>query len=676
MTLVFSNGNAIIKTKNVNILFQEDTMKRRFVFMLFLLGLVLLINACDKSTTTTTQSTTSLTTTITQSTSSIALTSVTITEPTTFQVVFDTNGGNIISPVNAEKGYPLLLPLPTREGYQFLGWFVYEDPFYYEFTLLNPVVSDMTLHAKWEVVKYSLVFETSGGESISTLFIDFNTNLDLPEAFKTGNSFEGWYLDENFNTSFNLVTMPSHSVTVYAKWSKLSYLLSLNYHYPLDMRSSIKVIHMGYNHAFAVNNQNHIYAWGINAYGQLGDGTDINRRNPVDITSNFVFNDYEEVVKIETGSSFTMFLTNQSRLFGCGDNSYYQLTMKDGNFSIDIVDITPNLSLAENETISDFSVGNGFIVLLTSNGRVLTWGSNFNSELGNGTSVNNPVVNDITTNFNLNPDEKVISINVGNSHSIAYTSLKRVFTWGFNGDGAIGDGTTTNRSLPSDISSSFSFASGEEVTQMALGDVYCLIMTNQNHFYAWGSNFYGNFGNGNNFNSLVPITVSPVFNLAIGETITKIYGGWNHTMALSSNNRVFIWGDNYFRQLGIGNTVDSNKPIDITDNIDQILGNPVVDLSSKGNASMTISASGRIVTWGDSSNYLLADDDIEDYHRPKYYEIEVLTVPYESLLNDPYQVDGYLFDGWYTDDEYLNKYYELLTPAYDLTLYGKFLEDD
>ena len=100
------------------------------------------------------------------------------------------------------------------------------------------------------------------------------------------------------------------------------------------------------------------------------------------------------------------------------------------------------------ETILSVSLGNYHSSVITSEGRIFTWGSNTNGRLGDGTTVNKSTPTEITSFFYLTPGEKVIKSSLGLQYSSALTSRGRIFTWGFNSSGQLGDGTNVYRDLP------------------------------------------------------------------------------------------------------------------------------------------------------------------------------------------------------------------------------------
>ena len=107
-----------------------------------------------------------------------------------------------------------------------------------------------------------------------------------------------------------------------------------------------------------------------------------------------------------------------------------------------IVDENPKayISLAPGETIIVLTLGSVYSVALTSSGRVFTWGDNDSGQLGNNTIIGQLTPAGISPRFELEENEKIIQVAASNSHTAALTSQGRAFLWGSNYHGKIGSG--------------------------------------------------------------------------------------------------------------------------------------------------------------------------------------------------------------------------------------------
>jgi hypothetical protein len=152
-----------------------------------------------------------------------------------------------------------------------------------------------------------------------------------------------------------------------------------------------------------------------------------------------------------------------------------------------------------------------------------------------------------------------------------------VLAWGFNFDGELGNGTSgyfTESSTPVPVSG----LSG--VVTVAGGYDHSLALRSDGTVWAWGSNSFGQLGNGTTTNSPTPVPVSGL------SGVVAVAGGMDHSLALRSDGTVWAWGSNYWGQLGNGTTTDSLTPV-------QVGGlSGVVDVAGKRQKSLALKSDG------------------------------------------------------------------------------------
>jgi uncharacterized protein (TIGR02145 family)/uncharacterized repeat protein (TIGR02543 family) len=144
-------------------------------------------------------------------------------------VNFNSNGGSAVSAQTIGYNTTATQPsAPTRTGYSFAGW--YSDSLLTTaFNFSVPVITAITLYAKWTLNTYAVSFNSNGGSSISAQTIAYNAFAIQPSApTKTGNTFAGWYSDSALATAYGFSTPVTAAITLFAKWTVNLYTVSFN----------------------------------------------------------------------------------------------------------------------------------------------------------------------------------------------------------------------------------------------------------------------------------------------------------------------------------------------------------------------------------------------------------------------------------------------------------------
>ena len=394
----------------------------------------------------------------------------------------------------------------------------------------------------------------------------------------------------------------------------------------LGLEEKIIDLSLGIGHAGVLTSNNRVLMWGLNNYYQLGDGTNVTKNLPVDITTRFVLNPGEVNTEIRLGGYMSATLTSNSRSFSWGNNNVGQLG--DGTNTIKSAPtrlkplrytITENF-LPVSETIIKAEAGDNFSAVITASHRLFMFGWNAYGQLGTGNTIKSMPV-DITANFNLAIGEVIEDIYLGGTSALAITSSGRIFTWGQNVYGQLADGTNVNKSLPVDVSANFSFNEFETIEQVTLASENGFILTSEKRVFAWGYNAYGQLGDGTTSHKYLPIDVTSHFPLEVGETVESIVAGSWHTGAYTSLNRLFTWGRNDYGQLGDATLVAKYTPNDITSQIGLLPGETFTDISFWFLSSMVLTSNGRVLNWGRNAYGQLGDGTTVD----KNYPVEITT---------------------------------------------------
>jgi alpha-tubulin suppressor-like RCC1 family protein len=267
-------------------------------------------------------------------------------------------------------------------------------------------------------------------------------------------------------------------------------------------------------------------------------------------------------------------------------------------------DVPLQVKLPKGVSLSAVRAGCQDTVALTTKGAALAWGNDTFGQLGDGgsaTARSKPVT------VRLPKGTKLTSVRAGCDHNLALTSKGTVLAWGFNGYGQLGDGTTSSRHTPVQVK----MPKGTKVTAISTGCEDSLAVTSTGKLYAWGFNQYGQLGDGSKKNRHTPVAVK----LPAGAKVSTIAGGCDHTLA-STSQGLFGWGQNTFGQLGNGTTTSSDKPVPI---VILVRGHPlgsIVGLFGGCEDSMALFSKGALFAWGNNNAGQLGNGDTTSSDSP------------------------------------------------------------
>lgn len=267
--------------------------------------------------------------------------------------------------------------------------------------------------------------------------------------------------------------------------------------------SILQKLSISSNHACAISDDNKIYCWGSNDWGQLGNASNTYSAAPVQVDTTGVL----------SGKTIE-------------------------------------------EIYSTFRIS----CAIDSAGAAYCWGYNGDGQLGDGTTntTNVPVAVDISGAL---AGKSLRSMSISAVHSCAVDTAGAVYCWGHGSRGQVGDGTINQASSPVAVDTT-GVLNGLVIQSVAVSeDSSCVIATNK-RAYCWGENNFGQLGDGTTTNSLVPIAVTA--SGVVGKDLTQIVTGFAHTCALATNGQAYCWGDGMAGQLGNGTTSPSLGAVEVS----------------------------------------------------------------------------------------------------------------
>lgn len=283
------------------------------------------------------------------------------------------------------------------------------------------------------------------------------------------------------------------------------------------LTSGVVAISAGARHSCAVTEAGGVKCWGANNFGQLGDGTAIDRRTAVDVSGLS-----SSIIAVAVGDGHSCALTKTGAVQCWGLNSSGQLG--DG------------ATLNRRRPVGVSGLSSGVTAIATGAEHtcalnyaysVTCWGKNARGQIGDGTVVNRPTPTTVASLRGI-----VLRVTAGGDHNCAWTT-HGARCWGRNDFGQLGDGSWTDRHRPVPVHQPLDEASGY-YGLFAGRDHTCGLNWN---VHCWGKGFESR-----------PSLIS-----GIGYAIQSVAAGGRHTCAVYSV-QVLCWGDNSFGQIGNGST--------------------------------------------------------------------------------------------------------------------------
>ena len=288
--------------------------------------------------------------------------------------------------------------------------------------------------------------------------------------------------------------------------------------------------------------------------------------------------------KLGVGNKSMMLIKTNGLLFGVGRNRTGSLG--NGNATIEHVSSPIQIGSSSWSAISHEE----FVSAGISNSKLFTWGSNSLGQLGlnNGTNYSSPMQVG-SSNWN--------AVNVGRFgyHLMAIRSDGLLFTWGANGQGELGDGTTVNKSSPVQIGAlSWSQIAGAKFNSMAVRSDGLL--------FTWGYNFRGQLGDGTTVKKSSPVQIG-------SSSWLNVSCAYYSSAAIRLDGALFTWGYGIFGVLGLNNTTTYSSPVQVGSS-----SWTAVSLG-KFNAA-AIRSDGALFVWGKGSGGRIGDGTIIDKSSP------------------------------------------------------------
>lgn len=291
----------------------------------------------------------------------------------------------------------------------------------------------------------------------------------------------------------------------------------------------VMFVRAGGSFGMALDANGVIWGWGDNGSGQLGNGNNKRAYFPIPCATGI---DGTQVKDIQCGNLNTLFLMQDGTVWTCGRNNYGQQGQKTKKEYV----FTP-IQIPGLENIEKIACGFGQCLALDADGRVWSWGRNSNGQVGDGTKkgVKEPIMLDM---------ENIVDISCGGKFNMAMAADGTVWGWGDNEYGQLGDGLKLK-----DVVKPTKLAVSGMYTKVVCGGDVGFGIDENGKLWAWGRNDYWQLGT----KAVGKYTKTPVeVSLPEGTVVTEIYAYNSHTAAITNEGALWQWGGVFHGQVGNG----------------------------------------------------------------------------------------------------------------------------
>jgi alpha-tubulin suppressor-like RCC1 family protein len=331
----------------------------------------------------------------------------------------------------------------------------------------------------------------------------------------------------------------------------------------VTIRGVIVAIAAGDWHSLTLDSNGKIWVTGDSDVGQLGLGN-TNEQNLFQLVASGSISS-AKVVSIAAGNWHSFAVTSDGKLWATGYNKDGQLGLGNNITQISFQPVMIN-SLALNATIVSVAAGWLHSLVLDSNGKIWATGYNNAGQLGLGNIINQKSFQPVTIS-NLTSGANIDSLAAGYAYSLALDSDGKLWATGQNYHGQLGLGDNTDRNSFQPVTIS-GVALNATIVSVATYGLHSLALDSNGKLWVAGENDDGALGLGNNTfreSEFQPVIIS---GLASDVKIVSIATGWKYSIALDSNGKLWATGNNLNGQLGLGNSgwgtdINSFQPVAI-----------------------------------------------------------------------------------------------------------------
>jgi len=363
-----------------------------------------------------------------------------------------------------------------------------------------------------------------------------------------------------------------------------------NSSYPVQLSlTRMAEVSAGAAHSIARDYFGRVYAWGRNNYGQLGNNSSVlSSSSPVSVV-NSSSSELLDAIAISAGTYHNLALRYDGTVVSWGMGTYGQLGINSSanSSAYVVVQQTDGSSLAGVKAVC---AGGYHSLFLTAAGQAWAAGRNDYGQLGLGDESTRSRATQTSMNY-------IKALGAGRFHSQALWYNGAMLTWGLNTSGQLGNGSTTNSSsavYPGMPAAARSLGTGS-------GSYHTMAITASGLVFGFGANINGQLGAGTSGSNLSSSQLTTITWPQDG--LIQVEAGLYHTVALRTDGTVWAWGRNIDGELGINAAGSTANPdaVQVQRSGGSVLTD-IVAVSTGGATSFALDVNGSVYAWGDNGD--------------------------------------------------------------------------
>jgi len=453
-------------------------------------------------------------------------------------------------------------------------------------------------------LRLKVYFNAGNGESMPSLTREVGkTYGELPTPTWEKQEFLGWYTERMGGTPItaNTKVVKTKDHILYARWAiaPVDVFIPNNLAKPNEeplvqypLQPAKKRIMAAHDNSYIIDKDGKLYGWGVNEYGQLGNGTTEDLATPVQIMPEKRF------TYVDSRDSNTYAIDTEGNLWGWGKNKVIPLGDGDGTKEVRTtpVQIMPGTKFYK-VVISSHPYA------IDVNGNLWAWGQRI---FGDNPSVAVPAE---LSPIQIQEGVRFFDVASKSQHTVALDEYGRLWTWGSfdNAYGELGTGPIVDiitQAYTQCYKRTILIESSIRFTQVAVGINNSAALDVNGNIWVWGENDKGDIGDGTKDNKLSPTQITS------GGKFHFLYGDGTTYYTIDKNYNIWAWGIMTipFMSLGVEHGVRHLIPTEI------IKGSNICDVSFGYYQAIALDVNGDVWGWGLNAKGLLGNDKEDKAH--------------------------------------------------------------